>query len=211
MNRFALLALVSINVWATEPGYLVNEKPPAPPKVAQAKPPPQKPSAKPFEPAPKDSKVSLDTEFKRARGLNAAEAQLLDYQRISCDRRIYTQDGETLDGDADLKVTRVNYDLVEAEFPARIYLAVHNPWQNGLMEIESASPRKLINLRDWQDGQSLKIDKRVSLVPADRSAAPRIARAETEFRIVRDTYPPQFIVRESIAGTPQLTLFYFCI
>jgi hypothetical protein len=205
MNRFAVLvlALISINGHGEEPGHLVNEQFPKPPQE-------RTPSAPSARTAPYNSKVSLVAEFGRARGLSVTEAQLLDVQRISCDRRIYADNGEALDGDADLKVTRVNYDLVEAEFPSYIYLSVHNPWQNGFTEIESASPRRLINLRGWQEGQSLRLDKRVTLVAADRVSS-EVARSEAEFRIVRDTYPPQFIVREKIQSERPLTLYYFCI
>ena len=62
--------------------------------------------------------VDLSEQFARARPLKPSEVRAMHYQRIDCGRRVFASDGRSIEGDANLKVTRITEDLFEVEFPS---------------------------------------------------------------------------------------------
>jgi hypothetical protein len=194
---------------AQEPGYFHIETPP-PPAVTPA---PAAPPAPPSRPAPSPSTPLLSSRFSQARGLKDYEVQTLHYQRVSCDRRIFTASGQSIEGDGDLKATKVDPDFLEIEFPAHVSFesyGARNPYQNGVADMDTVTGRQLISVRGWIDGQTLKLRKYVTVSFVQEGTAPKTVRAEDEFRVMDGTYPSTYLVRETVFLDSGFVLYYMC-
>lgn len=186
---------------AEEPGHFEVETAPAPR---------ESPSPSPLTNLRRDRRSQLGTEFAKASGLKADQALTLDVQRISCNRRIFSPSGLSLEGEADLKVAHTVADLFEIEFPSYLFFGDHNPYHNGIDNIETVPGRQLVNMHDWQDGESLRVSKNVVLVFADDKTAPQTVPAVDEFRVIGETYPPTLIVRETIFAEKNFAIYWIC-
>jgi hypothetical protein len=187
--RLVFILLLPISTLAAEPGHLHNENPP--PHTAQAK-------------------MDLRQAFAKAKGLSENQLKELHYNRIACARRIYSPAGWSVDGDADLKIVEVTSNLFEAEFPSHLNLASFDPYQADLDQIETVTSRQLVNFGGWTDGQSMKLFKTVSLSYMDPNTPKATGYVTDEFKIIEDTYPPTFIVKETISVGKNLIFYFVC-
>lgn len=221
MNRFLFaVALCSITAAAQEPGYLINESPAAPRVESPAPLTPIGKSA--TQPEGQGARLTrsprtprqpfLAEQFAHARGLKNYEIQTIHYNRISCDRRIFTASGHSVEGDGDLKAVSVPPDFIEVEFPSHVgfesFQAV-NPYQNGLLDLETATSRQLVNVREWTDGKSLILNKKVHVrFTADKPS--QTVPATVEIKVKDGTYPSTYIIRETIEIEPKFNLYFIC-
>lgn len=198
MTRSLVAFLIAWPALAEEPGYLRNAKPlvprEAPPKAVQ-------------------QLQTMEREFAAGRGLNDYEVRTLGFQRVSCDRRLFSPDGFQIQGDGDLKVTDMGSDNIMAEFPSHFSFVAYdgfNPYRHGISDVDTVSALQFIKVRPWRNGQPLTIKKWVSVTFADEKRAPQRALAVGEFRVMGGTYPLTFVVRETIFSDPPFTVYYLC-
>jgi hypothetical protein len=191
-----ILFFALFHLHAQEPGHLVNEN-------LIETPPPQT-----F--LEQNHMANLTKEFNRAKGLTDLDARGLQYNRVSCERKIYSPSGWTLEGDADLKVVEAVTGLYEMEFPSHLFLRDFNPYQNGYVTIETVPSRQLINLKQWKNGQSLKLFKTVRLTKGRDEDDAGTAYVSDEFKVIAETYPATFIVKETIFTSQKFSLYFFC-
>jgi len=171
-----------------EPGNLKNHRPPSKPKYV------------------------LKEDFARARGLGPYELRSLHYQRVSCGRRVFTPSGQSLEGDGDLKVTQIGVNYVEVDFPSQITFSRYdasNPYKNDIEDIDSDSSRSLVALRHWQDGESLKFTKNIT-VHSKTSKSPQKLTSDVEIRVIPDSYPSLFLIRQRFHTNPTITAYFIC-
>jgi hypothetical protein len=203
------LFILSRMASADEPGYLINEdvqKPIESPPPQKPKHPPQPKKAS----RPKLKSYSLNDQFARARGPTRDEVELLYTQRISCNHRLYSPSGWALEGDGDLKVTKIAAGNYEIDFPTFFSFNEFNPYKNGLSSVRSESPRKLTNLNGWVDGQALQIGKIVAVTAQDPKVKPQRVPAIDELRVLGESYPPMFLVREVVYLDKRFALYMIC-
>lgn len=209
--KLLFAALISFSAFAEEPGYMKNETPlPAPAqKPAPSKPPeikiPERRAAQPAMPL-------LKEKFTRARGLKAYEVQTLHYNRVACQRRIFSQSGLSVEGDADLKSTNVGADMAEIEFPAYINMSSFNsvnPFNNGVVSIETMTGRRLVKTHPWPNEKALVLNKKVT-VTFDDDRAPVLADAVTDIRVTEESYPSTFVVKETVLLPKPFSIYYIC-
>ncbi len=154
----------------------------------------------------------LTEKFKHARGLKAYEVQTLHYNRVACERRIYSQTGKSVEGDADLKATNTGADLAEIEFPAYINMNSFNsvnPFGNGVESLETMTGRRLIKTHPWPAERSLILEKKINVTFAD-DRKPVLAEAVTEVRVSEESYPSTYLVKETIKLPEPFSVFYIC-
>lgn len=202
---FVLLEL-SLSSFAEEPGFMKNENLAAPmrpivpvevPKPAQA---PNTPAAR---------ALSLEADFKRARGLDEYEVQTLYFNRIACARHVYTSAGWVIDGDADLKITRVTDRLFEAEFTTYLFLGNFNPFNNGIHAMNSGVSKQLLNFDKWKKGQPLRLYKTIRL-DFGKGEEEKVVSAQDEFRVLSESYPVTFLVKETVLAKSPFSLYFIC-
>lgn len=194
MNKIRLLLLIlPTAVFATEPGYLHNDSPPPKPKKAAV-----------------ETHMDMERQFTKAKGLTELQVQALHFNRVACGRKIYSRTGWSVEGDADLKISFVAAELYEAEFPSHLTLAVFDPYQNGFDQIESSVSRQLVNFAHWPAGRTLKLFKSVSLSYMDPNTPKQTAYAADEFKVIENSYPPTFIVKETIYAKKKLYFYFIC-
>jgi len=194
--RWILLAIVG-PVMAQEPGHLVN---PAPPKNA---PPPKE----------RDNLPVMTSAFAKARGLKGDEIRNMHYNRVSCSRRMFTASGRSIEGDGDLKVTRMASDFYEIEFPSHITFSMfgaYNPFQNGVADIETATSRQLVNMEKWSDGQSLLLTSLATIYPASDKEDVRDVTVVSEIKTVDGSAPRTYIVRQTFFTEQKFSIYYLC-
>jgi len=199
-NSFLILIL-SFACHAQEPGHFDIETQPPPPA---ASPPPSDNFLK------NNHRAILREQFNRAKGLSDSDARNLGIQRISCDRRVYSPTGWSLEGNADVKAVAVTADLYEMEFPSSLYMRDLNPYQNHVMEIEAVASRQLVDLGHWQDGQSLKIFKTVSVSNVDDDAPAKAVFASDEIKVIEESFPPMYIVKEIVLTEKPFSYYFLC-
>jgi hypothetical protein len=154
---------------------------------------------------------ALRQEFDNARGLSVDEAQSLYIQAVACGRHVYTPSGLALNGDGTLKVTKVTPGLYEVEFPSHLFFGETNPYgATHVLEVETDSPRKLVNLQNWKEGASLQIAKTATVTFFEESRATKTVLATDEFRVIPETYPKTFVVRETIYADKKIAVYYIC-
>ena len=154
--------------------------------------------------------MDMKSEFAKAKGLNESQVKTLHFNRVSCARRIYSPAGWSVEGDADLKVTRITPDLFEAEFPSYLALARFDPYQNGIDRIETGVSRQLVDFGHWHEGRTLKLFKSLMISYVDPNVHSATAYAMDEFKVVGDTYPPTFIVQETVSAQKKFTFYFIC-
>lgn len=193
--------LLPFTVLAQEPG-LFKRSPPVSAK-------PQAPKAKKYanKPIPKPL---FRTQFEQARGLSKYEIQTLHIQRVACARRIYSPTGWALNGEADLKVVGIVNDLFQIDFPSRVYLGDFNPYQNGVLEVQTEPFRQVMNFNQWQGDRTFRLQKTVTVTFADESRSPVTVPATDEVRVISETSPPTLIVRETIHTEKNFVLYFIC-
>lgn len=155
----------------------------------------------------------LTQEFANARGLSDFEMRSMHYNRVACSRRIFTPSGQSVEGDGDIKVTKVGSNFLEVEFPSQITFTMFgttNPYKNGVADVETTTSRQLINLRQWQNGQSLALKKLVTVYPEKEDQIPYQTEATVEVRVIDDSYPRLYIVRETVMTEPKFTYYFIC-
>lgn len=216
-----VLLFISLAVFAQEPGYLLNDAPAPAKESRQRAPSPSKidelapiESHKPLPRANVESTQDLLVEqFARARGLQGYEIQTLPYNRISCDRRLYTANGHSVEGDADIKATNGPPDFLEVEFASHVTFesfGAENPYRNGVSDLETVTSRQLVKVRDWNEGAPLQLTRHMLVRYADDKKLAGSVAAFAEVRVMDGTYPSTYIIREIVKTTPEFTLYYFC-
>lgn len=154
----------------------------------------------------------LAEKFKRARGMKAYEVQTLHYNRVACQRRIFSQSGTSVEGDADLKSTNVGADLAEIEFPAYIHLSSFNsvnPFDNGVESLETMTGRRLVKTHPWPMEKPLTLNKKVTVTFSDERK-PALVDAIAEVRVTEESYPSTFIIKETVLLPKPFSIFYLC-
>lgn len=139
-------------------------------------------------------------EYDEALGLKEHDVRGLHIQRIGCARRLYAPDGKSLEGDGDIKVVSLGGDLMEAEMPVHLsfdLFAPYNPFHNGVRMIDTISSRQVVSVKDWKDGQPLRLKKQVMIHYDDSTRMPDVVTAHDEIKRYQN-YPGQFIIRERI-------------
>jgi hypothetical protein len=194
-HALVLLLMLPFHAFA-EPGYLKAAPPPSPtPTVIRPKGP------------------LLEDKFLRARGLKAYEVQTLHYNRVSCVRRLFSQSGLSLEGDADLKSTNVGSDLAEIEFPAHVDFTAFNsvnPFANGVQSIETMTGRRLVRTHPWPDEKPLVITKKVTVRYEAEDKKPELVDSVAEIRVTEESYPSTFIVKETVMLAKRISIYYLC-
>jgi hypothetical protein len=199
MLQMKLFKLFFVGVlWASfasaqEPGFLQNPHPPS--------------ADLPSQP------LVLTAEFARARGLHGYEVRALQYQRVACERRIYTANGWSIEGDADIKITDTGVGLIEANLPSQINFTLFggpNPYQNGIASMETLPSRRLLNVRYWIDGQILSFYKNVKVTFVDEALAPLTALAKDEIKVIDHSYPETYLVRETVFIPSEFQMYFIC-
>lgn len=210
---------------AQEPGYLRNEDLPKPtpkPKPNPAKPPlasppgvktpaPEPPPAAPAKKAV--ARTMMSEEFAKARGLSEGDIRGMHYNRVACARRMFSPDGWLINGDADIKVTNVAGDYLEAEMPAQysfVAFGGFNPYMNGVSEVTSALALQLVHVKKWPEGKPLRLKKFVEVRFVDENRQPQIVPAIDEVRMLTNAYPPTYLVRETVFLDKPFSLYFFC-
>ncbi|MGZ3723258.1 MAG: hypothetical protein ACXVA9_10025 [Bdellovibrionales bacterium] len=217
MSQFLFAVMIwPLAVFAQEPGYLTNDSPlPAAPRVEKSAPeqttPPVRPT--PSQAPRKSNQPLLTDQFAHARGLKTYEIQTIHYNRIACDRRIFSPSGQSIEGDGDLKAVNVPPDFIEVEFPSHVGFEsfnAENPFQNGVSDLETTTSRQLVNVREWVDGRPLILNKRVRVRYSDDKTPPQTVMAVDEIKVKDGTYPSTYIVRETIQTEPKFNLYFIC-
>lgn len=204
----ALFLLGAASVFAEEPGYFKLDPP------SEVKPAWPKAPTMHFDPrGPEKMPAPLLAEkFARARGLKAYEVQTLHYNRVACQRRIFSQSGLSIEGDADLKSTSVGDDLAEIEFPAYINMNSFNsvnPFGNGVISLETMTGRRLVKTHPWLGEKPLVLNKKVT-VTFDDERKPVHTDAVTEVRVTEEGYPSTFVIKETILLPNKFSLYFIC-
>lgn len=194
MKTLILAFLIGSTASAKEPGYLKNQTPPPPKKLPLNGP---------------QTPLNLANQFATARGLTESEIKALHYNRVACARRIYSNSGLALEGDADLKVTAVTEHLYEAEFPSFIRLSAFDPNETGIDTIETSFSRQLVSFKNWPEKAPLKLFKSVRLRYEAKGKKDAKAYVMDEFKILEEGYPPKFIVKETVSSDSKRQVFYF--
>jgi|GEM_PF-5174965 len=184
--------LFSCAIFAQEPGYLKADPP------RRSPPPPSGPL--------------LADKFQQARGLKSYEVQTLHYNRVACFRRIFSQSGMSIEGDADLKSTNVGADMAEIEFPAYINMTSFNsvnPFGNGVQSIETMTGRRLVKTHPWPVEAALTLSKKVT-VRFEDTRPPQLVDAITEVRVTEGGYPSTYIVKETVLLPQKFSIYFIC-
>lgn len=186
-----VIELLMLGIAWAEPGHLKNPEIKVPPKP----------------------KYILKEDFERSKGLSPYELRGLHYSRVSCARRVFTPSGQSLEGDGDLKVTQIGVNYVEVDFPSKITFSLYgarNPFKNDVSDIDSDTSRSLVPLRHWQDGETLKFTKNITVHSTKRTKLPEQLTSDVEVRVLPDSYPPLFIVRQRFHTNPAFTAYFLC-
>lgn len=192
MKISIIALLLALPAYAQEPGFILNGM--------------QIKKLLPSQPLLKDV-------FAHSRGLKTYEVQTLHYNRIACNRRIFSASGLSIEGDGDVKATNVPPDFIEVEFPTHVSFesfGAHNNFGNGISDMETVTSRELIMVRDWEDGKSLVFRKHMTLRFTEDAKSPQVVPAVAEMRVKDGTYPSTYIIRETIEGPRRFSLYYIC-
>lgn len=219
MHVLAFIIILSIAPFAAiaeEPGQFHLENPP-PEQQPEVKPQPEEhpdsnPPAETRTESPNDHTL-LKWEFTNARGLTAFDIRGMQYNRVSCDRRLFAPTGASVEGDGDIKVTHIEPDFVEIEMPSHISFVAYgmvNPYQNGVAEVESLMGRRLLDLQHWSEGQSLRIEKYVTVSFSEENTQPATVQAVDEVRALAGTYPNMYVVKETVFLEKKFSLYFLC-
>ena len=156
--------------------------------------------------------MNLEERFLRGRGLKEYELQTMHYGRVPCGRRLFKGDGQSIEGDADIKATLTPSGLLEIEIPLHVTFEAFgaiNPFNNGVASIETAHGRRLLDLKGWKNGSPVQIQKNVSLHFSD-ARPPAVVQATSEVRVIDETYPSTYLVRETIHADKPFQIFLIC-
>jgi hypothetical protein len=139
---------------------------------------------------------SLEKEFQKAKGFTGDQIFQLEWQRIDCNQRVYTETGMALDGVASLKVTRVNERLHDVQFDTSVNLG---PLETrDLFTVAPDITRELFDFSTWKTGEPMRFTRRLN----------KDTMVYDEFRVLSARPPIMLIVKETV-GKPEKMHFYF--
>lgn len=164
-----------------------------------------------LKPVPIHSGIILADRFLNARGLKDFEVQTLHYNRVACARRLFSQSGKSIEGDADIKATSVASDMIEVEFPMYVNFTSFNsvsPFRNEVESLETMTGRRLIKTHPWVGERSLIITKQLKL--RYEKSESQLVSSTAEVRVMEESYPSTFIIKETVMAAKPFSVYFIC-
>ncbi len=83
-----------------------------------------------------------------------------------------------------------------------------NPFANGVESLETLTGRRLIKTNPWKVARPLVITKQLNMKFEDGSS--RLVNSVAEVRVMEETYPSTYIIKETIEEPKPFSIYFIC-